>query len=91
MHRSYFLWILGGLVLLGVVELLGIHRHGPGDTISEFYRSVMHTAWGAVASALMAWALLYHFPWGKGRPLGWLDVATLAIGVAVWYAGRRFA
>lgn len=80
MHRSYtWAWVIIWTQVL-IVEGIALYRRGRGDTLSEHVWAV---SWlGFLVHPLLCW-LLWHFSLGKGRPLGWPDLAAVFVGL-VW-------
>ena len=63
-------WIIGwtiALVVMAIVEIIGVYRKAPGDTITETVRlwiSLIPFAWGRwlakiVLSGIAAWLILH--------------------------------
>ena len=76
------------LVLCVALELVALARGGPGDTLSEHVWKLLHTWAGAPIFAVLAWTLLWHFPFGAGKRLGWPDALATAAGIALWLLSR---
>jgi hypothetical protein len=91
MHSGYT-WLWLAVLLQGVaIEVVAWRRRGPGDTLSEHVWKLMVGPAGLAIYALLAWVFLWHFPWGKGKPLGWQDGLAVAVGVALWLVVRKHA
>lgn len=89
LHRSYSVWWAALLTIGGVLEAVAIYRRGPGDTLSEHVWAVMLGWPGAPIYAVLAWVLLWHFPWGARRPLSWPDALAVLAGLALWLIARN--
>jgi len=92
MHSGYRWAFVIALTILLVSELLGLHRRGSGDTLTELYRQHAHTGLGAVVMALLAWLIFWHWtPAAAARGRTWMDLVTPLVGVAMWWLARRLA
>ena len=89
LHTGYralwLLWIAGGIGL----EVIALRRAGRGDTLSEGVWAVLHLWPGALTFAFLGW-LMYHWPWGRAKPLGWWDVFACLVGIGYWLMVRNY-
>lgn len=83
-------WLWAALIFFaGILELDGLRRKAPGDTLSEYVWSKTQKGWvrGPVIS-LVTW-LVYHFSFGNGVPLSPWDLMFALIGAVLGTASTR--
>lgn len=86
-HRVFFV----ALIVLLACEAVALSLRQPGDTISEWVWSKIHTLpLRMVVGGLLVW-LLYHLLWsGPGRGLSPKDAVFAALGLVIGAASYAF-